>query len=351
MGGTSDGRLRDAVLTITGIVIILGAARHAQAIVVPFLLSMFIAILASAPFGWLRKRAVPAPAAALAVLTSVALSLLLLAALLGSTVDEFSAALPGYQARLQELTSGAVAWLAGQGVDMTDTGLTEVLDPRAAMGFANTLVLGLGGVLSNAFLIMFTVLFILLEASSFPAKLQSMQREGSAETASRLAAIVDSTKAYIAVKTMTSLATGILVGVGVALVGLDFAVLWGFLAFVLNFIPSIGSIVAAVPAVLLSLLQLGPLPTLFVVLVYLAANGLIGSALEPAVMGRRVGLSTLVVFLSLVFWGWLLGPVGMILSVPLTMCVKFAAQASDETRWLGVLLEVAPAPATKGARH
>ena len=346
MGGTAVWRLRDVVVTIVGIVILLGAARQSQAILVPFLLSLFLAIIASAPVAWLKKRGVSAPVAAVGVLASVALLLALLAVLLGTTINEFSSALPGYQARLQELTDGAVAGLAERGINVTETGLAEVLDPRAAMGFAETLVVGMGQVLSNAFLIMFTVLFMLLEASSFPAKLQAMQRQGgAAATASRFTKIVESTRGYIAIKAMTSLATGALVALGLALVGLDFAVLWGFLAFVLNFVPNIGSVLAAVPALLLSLLQLGPLPTLFVLLIFLGANVLIGSVLEPAIMGRRVGLSTLVVFLSLVFWGWLLGPVGMVLSVPLTMSVKFAAEASDETRWLAVLLEAAPTPA------
>ena len=348
MANSTDLRLRDVVLTIAGLVIILGAARYAQAIVVPFLFSLFIAIIASAPVSWLKKRGVSPAIAAVAVLSIFVLILILLGMLLGATADQFSAALPEYQARLQKFTEGVEAWLVGRGIDVSETGLAEILDPRAAMNFANTLVVGLGQVLSNAFLIMFTVLFMLIEGSSFPAKIQAMQREGGATTATRLAEVIDSTKSYIAVKTVTSLATGLLVGIGVALVGLDFAALWGFLAFVLNFVPNIGSIVAAVPAVLLSLLQLGPVATSVVVLIYLGVNGFIGNVVEPAIMGRTVGLSTLVVFLSLVFWGWLLGPVGMILSVPLTMSVKFAALASDETRWLGVLLEPAPASSKEG---
>ena len=336
--------LRDVVLTTAGFIFILGTARYAQVIIVPFLLSIFIAIVAAAPINWLKKRGVSAPIATVAVLVFVVLILVLVGMLLGTTVDQFSAALPKYQARLQELTQGAQTWLIGRGIEVTETGLDEILDPRAAMNFANKVVVGFGDVLSNAFLIMFTVLFMLLEASSFPAKLQAMEGEGGAKTASKLAEVIDSTKSYIAIKTVSSLATGILVGLGLALLGLDFAALWGFLAFVLNFVPNIGSIIAAVPAVLLSLLQLGPFPTLIVVFIYFVVNTLIGNVVEPAIMGRRVGLSTLVVFLSLVFWGWLLGPVGMILSVPLTMVVKYAALESEETRWLGILLGPAPLP-------
>lgn len=342
MQDSKTWRLRDLVLTVAGIVIILGAARYAQAIVVPFLLSIFLAIIASAPATWLKQRGLSAPLAAAVVLLMLVLIVLGVAMLVSATATEFSAALPTYQARLQALTGRAVDWLAARGMNLGETGLLQVLDPRAAMNFANGLLGGLGQVLSNAFLIIFTVLFMLLEASSFPIKLRGMRPGDSSAHASRFAQVVGSTKSYIAIKSLTSLTTGVLVGLGLTLLGLDFAVLWGFLAFVLNFVPNIGSIIAAVPAVLLALLQLGPLMSAAVAVLYLTVNMVIGNVMEPAVMGRRVGLSTLVVFLSLVFWGWLLGPVGMILSVPLTMAVKFAALANDETYWLGVLLGPAP---------
>jgi predicted PurR-regulated permease PerM len=347
MENAETWRLRDVVLTIAGIVIILGAARYAQAIVVPFLLSIFLAIIASAPDAWLKRRGLSAPLASAVVLLMLVFIVLGVAMLLAASAREFSAALPAYQAGLQALTAGAVDWLAARGVDLGEAGLFQVLDPGAAMGFVNGLVGGLRQVLSNAFLIMFTVLFMLLEASSFPTKLQRMRPDGGSTHASRLAEVVESTKSYIAVKALTSLATSVLVWAGLALLGVDFALLWAFLAFALNFVPNIGSIIAAVPAVLLALLQLGPLMSGAVALLYLVVNIVIGNVVEPAVMGRRIGLSTLVVFLSLVFWGWLLGPVGMILSVPLTMAVKFAALANDETYWLGVLLGPAPTPSAE----
>lgn len=340
MAGSSG--LRDAVLTIAGILAILLVVRYAQSIVVPFLLSLFIAIIMAVPVDVLRKRGMSVPiAVGIVVLLTIVLEVLV-AWMLGNTVTQFSEALPGYQARLNELLDGFSAWLLNIGINVADTGILAALDPKVALNFANTLMLGVGQVLSNAMLIMFTVLFMLLEAWTFPAKLNAMQGVRGGDVMAEIAKVIDSTKNYIAMKALTSLATGILVGLGLAWVGLDYAVLWGFLAFALNFIPNIGSILAAVPAVLLSLLQLGPVETLIVIAIYLGANTIIGSIIEPGLMGRRVGLSTLVVFLSLVFWGWLLGPVGMLLSVPLTMVIKFAAQASEQTRWLAVLLSPAP---------
>jgi predicted PurR-regulated permease PerM len=144
---------------------------------------------------------------------------------------------------------------------------------------------------------------------------------------------------YLAVKTTVSLVTGAAIAIWTGLVGLDFALVWGLLAFLLNYIPTIGSIIAAAPAVLLATVQLGLGPALLVGVGFLVVNTVLGNIVEPALMGRAVGLSTLVVFTSLVFWGWVWGPVGMLLSVPLTMIVKIFLENSDELRWIAVLLD------------
>lgn len=346
---TRSSNMRDFVLTMACILAILLVVRYAQSIMVPFLLSLFIAIIVSIPVDFLRKRGCSVPIAVSIVLVTVIVVEVLLAWMLGNTLAQFNQALPGYQVRLNELLDGVSSWFFNQGIHVTETGILEALDPKVALGFVNTLMLGVGEVLSNAVLIMFTVLFMLLEAWEFPVKVNAMQGGRGGSVLAEIEKVITSTKHYVAMKTLTSLATGILIGVGLAWLGLDYAVLWGFLAFALNFIPNIGSIVAAVPALLLSLLQLGPFDTLLVLAVYLVANTLIGNIIEPGIMGRKVGLSTLVVFLSLVFWGWLLGPVGMLLSVPLTMVIKFASQTSEQTRWLSVLLSPAPKYESKGA--
>lgn len=334
--------LRNAVLTIVGILAILLIVRYAKNITVPFLLSLFIAIIAAVPVGWLKKRGWSVPIAVSIVLVSAVLIEVALALLLGGIISRFTISLPTYQARLNEISDGFSSWLLNMGIDITDAGIIEALDPKIALDFANTLMLGVGEVVSNAFLIMLTVMFMLLEAWSFPAKINAMQSVRGGAILAEFVKVVDSTKHYIGMKALTSLATGILIGVGLAIIGLDFAVLWGFLAFALNFIPTIGSILAAVPAVLLSIIQFGLLKTMIVIAIYFVVNIVIGSIVEPNIMGRQIGLSTLVVFMSLVFWGWLLGPVGMLLSVPLTMVIKFAAQTSEQTRWLAVLLSPAP---------
>src|SRR5690606_10405994 len=154
--------------------------------------------------------------------------------------------------------------------------------------------------------------------------------------------IVQNIRDYMSIKALVSLITGGFVYIGLAIVGLDFAILWGSLAFVLNFIPNIGSIIAAIPAVLFGLIQLGLFKTSIIILIYVVVNVVVGNFIEPKWIGSKVGLSILVVFLSLIFWGWVLGPIGMILSVPLTMGIKFASLGSETTQWIAIMLSPEP---------
>ncbi len=324
--------------------VILTWLRYAQDLVVPFLLSLFIAVILASPMGWLRRRGLPPALAVTTVFAGVILLEFLMAALLGGSFNAFTQKLPEYQARLRELADESLSVLARVGLDVSHAAIRRVMDPGSVMTFANHLVAGIGGVLSHFFLLMFTVFFMLMESWSLPRKFALMDSARSRLAMERMVAVMESTKQYTSIKATMSLVTGLLVWAGCALIGLDFAVLWGFLAFLLNFIPTIGSIIAAVPAVLLALVQLGAGAALAVAALYGVINMLIGNILEPRYMGRRVGLSTLVVFLSMVFWGWLLGPVGMLLSVPLTMVGKFAAESSEKTRWLAILLGPDPAP-------
>jgi predicted PurR-regulated permease PerM len=342
-----SNRMRDTVLILAHLVIIFLGMRYAQDLVVPFLLSLFIAIIAAVPVSWLKNCGLSLPLAVVVVLLGLTALEILLAVLLGSTVEQFSQSLPAYQARLQEISSGVMAWLTHHGVDVSKSGIENVLDPGAVMRFANALISGISSVLSNVMLIMLTVMFMLLEAWNLPGKINAMNSERSERILASISDAIQSTKQYTSIKALMSLITGSLIWACMAVVGLDFAVLWGFLAFLLNFIPTVGSIIAAVPAVLLAMVQLGLMSALIVIVIFLAVNLFIGNMVEPKFMGEKIGLSTLVVFLSMVFWGWLLGPVGMLLSVPLTMVVKFAAMSSEETQWFSILLGTAVETADK----
>jgi len=323
------------LITVACSVVIIAGMRTAQTIIV--LLSAFIAAICAVPLLWLKRKGISTGVAVIMVLFGILLIGFLLVVLIGTSVQDFSNSLPAYQASLQGEISEIFSWLRGKGININEKGLLKLINPGTAMQiFAGTLD-SFRKVLTNGFMIILTVIFILLEVSGFPDKLRAALGDKGASSEG-LTKIAVGIKSYIAIKTLTSLATGIFVTVCLVIIGVDYPALWGLVAFLLNYVPSIGSIIAAVPAVILSFIQFGVGRTLFVIGAYLLVNIIIGSIIEPRVMGRGMGLSTLVVFLSLVFWGWVLGPIGMLLSVPLTMIVKISLEESEDTRWIAVLL-------------
>jgi AI-2 transport protein TqsA len=324
------------LLTAAAIVVIIAGLRAAEAIMVPFLLAAFIAVI-SAPFlFWLRSRRLPMWMALPLVILIIFIGGLLVGVLIGTSLADFTSALPDYQVKLQKLLVGIFAHFEVEG-QVTTRMLLEYIDPGAAMHLASRIFAALTAMLSNGFLILLTVVFILLEASGFPAKLRASLGDPQAPL-THFEQIVVNINRYMKIKTVVSLATGFIIALWLILLGVDYPLLWGVLAFFLNYVPSIGSIIAAIPAVLLALVQLGPSSALLAAAGYLAVNIILGNIIEPRFMGRGLGLSTLVVFMSLVFWGWVWGPVGMLLAVPLTMLVKIALASSEETRHIAILL-------------
>lgn len=238
------------------------------------------------------------------------------------------------------------SWSGSRGVQVQ---WSDWIEPESLMQVFTQSMRAVSGILSQAVLILVTTVFLLMEASTLPSKMQAIAGDAPSRM-DRLRQIADEVNQYMAIKTSTSLLTGGFITAVLWLLGVDFALLWGVTAFLLNFVPNIGSIIAAIPAVLLALLQHGFGVAAVVVGLYVAVNLFIGYFLEPRWMGRGLGLSTLVVFVSLVFWGWVLGPVGMVISVPLTMAVKIALEGSSETRWLAILMGPGGTQATSPAQ-
>jgi len=210
-------------------------------------------------------------------------------------------------------------------------------DSEWAMQMLNSVFRSIQAMLSQAFIILILVIFMLAEASALPAKLEAGLGKSDPWN-DRVLKIAEDVRRYMVIKTWTSIVTGLLVTALLIVLKVDYPLLWGMIAFLFNFVPNIGSIIAAIPAVFLALLQSG-IPTAAAVGAgYIAINCFVSYGLEPRFMGRGLGLSPLVVFLSLLLWGWVLGPVGMFLSAPLTMIVKIILESSEETRWIAILL-------------
>lgn len=330
-------RKTNLVVIMAALVVIVFGISQAQSVMVLLLVSVFLAVLGATPVLWLEHKRVPDVVAVLIVVAGMIAILLLIGGLVGASLSSFSASLPLYQSRLQEQTLALKDFLATKGITVTDKVLLGYLNPSAVMSFTAGLLSGLSSALSSIVLILLTVLFILLEVSSFPGKLRASP--GNAEQfISRFTKFVSDIQRYVIIKTIISMATGVLIGVWMTVLGVEFPILWGFLAFLLNYVPNLGVVIAAVPAVLVALIQLGPGHAALVAAGYLAINFIIGTAIEPKIVGKGVGLSTLVVFLSLIFWGSLLGLIGAVLCIPITMTLKFVLENNEETRWMGVWL-------------
>jgi predicted PurR-regulated permease PerM len=179
--------------------------------------------------------------------------------------------------------------------------------------------------------------FILLEVEDFPKKLRAVVKKPE-RALSTIDKFSQSAKRYLVIKTLISSAIGFVIWGWLFILGVDYPVLWGMLSFLLNYVPNIGSIIAALPVALLALVQLGVGTALLTVLGFVIVHIFVGNIIEPKLMGKGLSLSTLVVFLSLVFWGWILGPIGMILSVPMTSLVKIAMESYEDTRGLAIML-------------
>mgnify|MGYP005992645333 FL=1 len=327
----------NVIVSFAAFVIIIAGMKASTQIIVPFLLAIFIAVLCAPLMIWLKAKKVPS---GLAIFSVVAMFFLLAATfgtVIGASLSAFYQDLPEYEQKLQLQGQAGIAWLQGMGVEIDQAILSDYIDPGAAMKMVAQVFSGLGGVLTNTFLIVFSVVFILFEAPDFPDKVR--RALGSKTKAiEHFQSFSDSVQRYLLIKTLVSIGTGIFAGIVLAIIGVDYAILWGLIAFLLNYIPNIGSIIAAVPPMLIAMIQLGPMSSLLVAGLYMVINTLFGNVVEPRYMGRSLGLSTLVVFISLVFWGWVFGPVGMLLSIPLTMVVKIALENSERHRWIAVLL-------------
>ena len=326
-----------ALVVAASLVILIAGMKAASSILVPFLLALFIAIIATPLFLGLQRRGVPSAAALLIMsLLVVVVGLIVVAAVRGS-LDGFSDNLSNYEYQLQTRITHVGSWLEAKGIESPDDIISETFDPNAAMGYLGTVTSTLSGMLANAFLILLVAVFILLEAAIMPAKVRALPGI-SDEMWTSLKKMVEDVRRYMSLKTLTSFLTGILVGVVTAVIGVDYPVLLGMLAFLLNYVPNVGSFIAAVPGVLLAFIQFGPGGAAGTALAYTLINVGVGNVIEPRLMGRGLGLSPLVILLSMIFWGWVLGPVGMLLSVPLTMAVKIAFESGKETQWIALLM-------------
>lgn len=323
--------------------IVVAGLKYSAKVLLPALVAVFLTVLSAPTVLWLERRRVPAWLAVIIVMIGLIALIVAFGTLLGTSVGGFNEAMPGYQRAITSMFASALQSLEALPFDLGASATADAFDPQVAMRLTASVFGTVLAALQNAALVVIIVVFMLLEVAGFPRKLRAAMDDPNADLG-QWGAAIKQVQRYLVIKTAISLTTGVLIAIWLAILGVDFPILWGLVAFMLNYIPSIGSVIAAVPAVLVAAVQpdLPLAAVLGVALGYLAVNVLLGNILEPQLMGRRFGLSPLVVFLSLVFWGFVWGPFGMLLSVPLTMMVRIVLAQREDTRWIAILLASSP---------
>jgi len=318
------------------IVIIIAGLKMANNIVVVLLMAFFVFLIFLPLVKKLRSFGLSDFFTTI-IVSSIMLGVLFVAgSFLVNSVQSFTQNLPLYQQKYDALIPHAVTYLKHYGVELQSDSLLSMFNPISLIQHALGFVKSMGNLMSNGVLMLIIIIFLFLESSLMMEKIFYFL--DSKEAKEHMLLFTQNINTYFAIKTFTSLLTGFLIYLMLSFFHLEYASLFGFLAFILNFIPSIGSFVAAIPAIAIAILQLSLLDTFFIVVGYLVINNAISNFLEPKILSKGVGISTFFVFLSMVLWGWILGPVGMFLSIPLTITLKMASSYTRKYRWISILL-------------
>jgi predicted PurR-regulated permease PerM len=325
------------IVKFAALIIVFAAAVYARSIITPFLLALFVSIICAQPISWLEKKKLPRWLALIIVILGLVLIFSGFSLLIGGTITSFSGNIAKYGSTLTAIINSFIQFLNEHGLNIPKDQMSTLIQPARILEFTASALNGLFNMMGNTFLIFLIILFILMEFGSFPVKAKAIL-SGSDESIAYFSTIIQSIRQYLWIKTLVGLAEGILIYVALLIIGVDYPLLWALIAFLMNYIPNIGSILASIPTILFALVQLGLGGALWTLATFMFIHNVIGNFLEPRIMGKGLGLSTLVVFLSLMFWGFILGTVGMFLSVPITMTIKIIMEQNEKTRWLAILL-------------
>lgn len=325
------------LLKLAALTVILAGVHAAADIIVALLLAMFFAVVLNPLVTWFMRRGFNRTFAITLVVLVMMILLTLLLGVLASSFNDFVTLLPKYN---RELTHKVLAFeraVPFMNLHLSPERMLQRLDSERVVSFATTIMTQLSGAMASVVVLIMTVIFMLFEVRHIPYKLRFALNNPQIHIAG-LHRALKGVSHYLALKTLISLITGLIIWLGLTLLDVQFALMWGVFGFLLNYIPNIGSVISAIPPMVQALLFNGWYECLMVGLLFSVVHMVLGNMVEPRMMGHRLGMSTLVVFLSLLFWGWLLGPVGMLLSVPLTSVCKIWMETTQGGSKLAILL-------------
>jgi AI-2 transport protein TqsA len=335
--GRIESTETSAVVKVAAFVIIFAAVIYAKSIITPFILALFISIICEQPVFWLEKKGAPRWLALIIVIAGLVILFTGFGFLIGGAISSFSANLSKYEGPLTSIRDSFISFLNEKGIKIPKDQIMNLVQPAKILEYTAGALNKLLNMMGNIFLIFLIILFTLMEFGSFSLKAKAILI-GSDKTVSYFSTILQNIRHYLGIKTLICLLTGVFVYIALLIIGVDYPLLWALIAGLMNYIPNIGSIIAAVPAVIFALIELGISGALWTLGSFMIVNNVLGNFIEPRIMGKGLGLSALVVFLSLIFWGFILGPVGMFLSVPFTMTIKIILEQNERTKWIAILL-------------
>lgn len=339
------------MLTLAGAVAVLAGMRAAQSIIGPILIALIITVAWSPGSEWLRKRGWHPSVAALTGIALGIIGIALFVALVWTSLIQLQDNLPGYQPRIAALQDLIRSKLAELPFDTSRILSNNLVSPGTIVGYALKIVQKFTQTAGNLFLLVLLMAFMMLEAVRYPQKLKEAF-VGQPDVMERFSQFGDSIRSYVGLNAVFGLAAALLDTVLLLVLGVDFAILWGVVSFLLSFIPNVGFIIALTPPALLALIQFGFGRAIAVIVGYVVINFIVDNIIKPRFVGVRLDLSPLVVVLSLLFWGWLLGPMGALAAVPLSIGTRFLLESFEESRWIAHLMsDAGPKPVVVDVRH
>ena len=329
--------LKNYFFYIACTIVLLGGVKIAGEIVIILFLAIFISSIFATVLTLLQNKGFPRFIAYIIVLSIFIAATLFTVYIINLSLQDFLSNLDSYEEKLNKLILSAITIAGEYGYEIDKKMIFDTLNFGSFFGFTTSLIGSIGTFLSKFLLVIIGVAFILAETKSSQTKLKMLFGKNQ-RSLEHFELFSHNIKKYFIVKSFTSLLTGVLIGIMLILFGVDYPILWGFIAVLFNFVPVIGSLVAAIPAILLSLIDLDIQTTAYIIVLYFIINISISNVIEPKLMGKELGLSPLVIFFSLILWGWLLGIVGMFLAVPITMTLKIAFNSNHQTKWIALLM-------------
>jgi AI-2 transport protein TqsA len=332
--GSMDG---SAVMKLAALIIIIAGAIFVKSIIAPCMLALFISIICAQPITWLEKKKIPKWLALIIVILGLILLFSGFSIFIGGTLASFSSNVSQYESTLKTIIISVIQYLNEHGINISQDQVSNFIQPAKILEFTAGALNEIFKMAGSTFLIFLIIFFILTELRSFPIKAKAITSV-SGKSITYFSDIIQNIRHYLWIKTLFCLLTGIIVYVALLIIGIKYALLWALIAFLMEYIPNIGSLIATIPTVLFALVQEGIGGALWTLGAFIVIHNILGNFVEPRIMGKGLGLSTLVVFLSLIIWGFILGPVGMFLSVPITMTIKIIMEHNEKTRWIAILL-------------